>query len=115
MKSPFLLFICASIVTAASPENPVVERVGGTAFIQVPAESFNSLTPREKALAYWLTQAAIAIDPIIYDQRSRFGLRQKRRQAVEAVGGDLYERCGSESLDDGMFRGRGCDNRDTDK
>ena len=29
-------------------------------------------------LAYWLSMAAIAIDPIIYDQMSRFGLRQKR-------------------------------------
>src|SRR5207249_9471578 len=28
--------------------------------------------------AYWLTQAPIAADPIVYDQFSRFGLRQKR-------------------------------------
>ncbi|MDQ6701099.1 MAG: dipeptidyl peptidase 3 [Acidobacteriota bacterium] len=78
MKTRILLFICTSILTAAGPENPIVERVGSTAFMQVRADSFNSLTPREKALAYWLTQAAIAIDPIIYDQQSRFGLRQKR-------------------------------------
>ena len=31
-----------------------------------------------RRLAYWLSQASIAIDPIIYDQLSRFGLRQKR-------------------------------------
>src|SRR5204863_1463263 len=36
------------------------------------------LNDRQKQLAYWLTQASIAIDPIIYDQLSRFGLRQKR-------------------------------------
>ena len=45
--------------------------------MQIEAESFNTLTARQKELAYWLTRAAIAIDPIIYDQNSRFGLRQK--------------------------------------
>ena len=29
-------------------------------------------------MAYWLTQASIAIDPIIYDQLSAYGLQQKR-------------------------------------
>lgn len=60
------------------PDDPLVERVGDTGFIQLSAESFNQLDARQKALAYWLTQASIAIDPIIYDQLSRFGLRQKR-------------------------------------
>jgi dipeptidyl-peptidase-3 len=57
---------------------PLVARVGDTGFVQVRAESFDALTPQQKALAYWLTQASIAIDPIIYDQLSPFGLRQKR-------------------------------------
>jgi dipeptidyl-peptidase III len=61
-----------------SASSVVVERVGDTAFIQVRAPSFDSLSPRQKALAYWLTQASIAIDPIIYDQLSSYGLRQKR-------------------------------------
>ena len=56
----------------------LVERVGDTAFIQVRAPSFQTLSPRQQALAYWLTQASIAIDPIIYDQLSAYGLRQKR-------------------------------------
>ena len=56
----------------------LVDRVGSTGFVQIDAESFRALTPREKELAYWLTQAAIAVDPIIYDQLSWFGLRQKR-------------------------------------
>jgi dipeptidyl-peptidase-3 len=55
-----------------------VDVVGSTGFVQLEANSFSALTPREKAVAYWLTQASIAIDPIIYDQLSRFGLRQKR-------------------------------------
>ena len=59
-------------------DNVVVERVGDTAFIQLHAPSFEALTPRQQALAYWLTQASIAIDPIIYDQLSAYGLQQKR-------------------------------------
>jgi len=56
----------------------LVERVGDTAFIQLHAPSFQALTPRQQALAYWLTQASIAIDPIIYDQLSAYGLQEKR-------------------------------------
>ncbi len=59
------------------------ERVDSTAFIHIEADSFNQLSPQQQALTYWLTQAAIAIDPIIYDQLSRFGLRQKH--LLEAV------------------------------
>src|SRR5947207_8213749 len=40
--------------------------------------SFGAVTLKEQALAYWLTQAAIAIDPINYDQNSVWRLRQKR-------------------------------------
>jgi dipeptidyl-peptidase-3 len=76
------LTLCG-LTLAASPASPLVDRLGKTAFVQIEAESFKSLTPKQQALAYYLTQAAIAIDPIIYDQNSRFGLRQKR--ALEAV------------------------------
>jgi len=62
----------------AQPASPLVERVGDTGFIQLEAESFRRLEPKQQALAYWLTQASIAIDPIIYDQLSAFGIRQKR-------------------------------------
>ncbi len=74
------LSLAAPFATAA---DPVADRVGKTAFIQMEADSFRSLTPKQQALAYWLTQAAIAIDPIIYDQMSGYGLRQKR--VLEAV------------------------------
>lgn len=56
----------------------LVDRVADTGFIQLRAESFKDLSPRQQELAYWLTQASIAIDPIIYDQLSAFGLREKR-------------------------------------
>ena len=72
--------LAAALGYAASP---LVDRVGDTAIVQIEANSFHSLTPKQQALAYWLSQASIAIDPIIYDQESRFGLRQKR--VLEAV------------------------------
>ena len=64
--------------SAAPVKSTLVERVSSTGFLQLEAESFNKLTPREQALAFWLTQSSIAIDPIIYDQLSRYGLREKR-------------------------------------
>jgi len=63
---------------SGKPEQARVDRVGVTGFVQLEAESFRQLNPRQQALAYWLSQAAIAIHPIIFDQVSRFGLRQKR-------------------------------------
>ena len=62
----------------AQQDNPLADRVGSTGFLQVRADSFGALTARQKEVGYWLTEAAIAINPIIYDQDSRFGLRQKR-------------------------------------
>jgi dipeptidyl-peptidase-3 len=56
----------------------LVDRVGTTGFFQLLADSFRSLSPKQQELAYWLSQASIAIDPIIYEQLSRFGVRQKR-------------------------------------
>ncbi|MFY9646178.1 MAG: hypothetical protein WAK29_13420 [Terriglobales bacterium] len=77
-----LLLTISSVPTAAwsQAENAttLVEQVGETAFIQLRAPSFEALSPRQQALAYWLTQASIAIDPIFYDQLSAYGLQQKR-------------------------------------
>jgi len=68
----------SSIRAQQAPKSTLVERVEDTGFIQLQSPSFAQLDEKQKAVAYWLTQAAIAIDPIIYDQLSRFGLRQKR-------------------------------------
>jgi len=74
-----LLVLPVNPVLSQTPtDKVVVDRVGDTAFVELRAPSFKDLTPRQQALAYWLTQAAIAIDPIIYDQFSAYGLRQKR-------------------------------------
>ncbi|MGA2714695.1 MAG: peptidase M49 [Bryobacteraceae bacterium] len=82
---PAAFLLLSATVWAASPlpVSPLVDKVDTTAFIQVEAKSFGSLSPKQQALAYWLNQSSIAIDPIIYDQISRFGLRQKR--LLEAI------------------------------
>src|ERR1700761_1768965 len=72
--------LVAPIVTGQQSENEkssLVDRVGSTGFLQLQAESFKQLTQKQQALAYWLSQASIAVNPIIYDQESRFGLRHK--------------------------------------
>jgi dipeptidyl-peptidase III len=78
----FVLLLSAAQLVAQAPRStapsPLVERVGDTGFIQIRAESFGALDARQQAVAYWLMQAAIAIDPIIYDQLSPYGIRQKR-------------------------------------
>ncbi|HEY6972089.1 MAG TPA: peptidase M49 [Candidatus Angelobacter sp.] len=63
---------------AARAKSALVDRVDTTAFIQLEADSFKTLTPQQKKVAYWLDKASIAIDPIIYDQLSKYGVRQKR-------------------------------------
>jgi dipeptidyl-peptidase III len=72
----------AAMAQNGAPHPPsqtsLIARVGDTGFIKVTADSFRSLDPKQQELAYWLAQASIAIDPIIYDQRSRYGLREKR-------------------------------------
>jgi dipeptidyl-peptidase III len=73
----------ASAAPQKQARTSLVERVGATGMLQLEAESFRGLSARQKILAYYLTQASIAVDPIIYDQLSRFGLRQKR--ILEAV------------------------------
>ncbi|HVY91687.1 MAG TPA: hypothetical protein VHA14_03020 [Bryobacteraceae bacterium] len=77
------LCLAAAIAIPACAQSSMVDRVDTTGFIQVEAQSFNALTPKQQALAYWLTQASIAINPIIYDQLSRYGLREKA--ILEAV------------------------------
>ena len=60
------------------PNGSLVDRVGQTGFVQLQAGSFKDLPSERKALAYWLSRAAIAVNPIVYDQNSVYGLREKR-------------------------------------
>jgi len=67
-----------TVLAGAAQQSPLVQTVGDTGFLQLQAPSFAQLTPKQKELAYWLTQASIAIDPIVYDQLSPYGIRLKR-------------------------------------
>ena len=60
-----------------SEPSSLVNRVRDTGFIQLRADSFNDLSADQKLDAYWLTQAAIAVNPIAYDQNSVYGLLEK--------------------------------------
>ena len=82
VKRAFLFAFILLIASAAFPQDnpapsPLVDRVGQTGFLQLEADSFNHLAPRQKALAFWLSMAAIAVNPIIYDQNSSYGLDLK--------------------------------------
>ena len=70
-------FLGLTFAALAAEHSTLVDRVGTTGFVQLEAESFKTLSLQEQTLAYWLTQASIAIDPINYDQNSIWGLRQK--------------------------------------
>src|SRR4029450_708203 len=81
MSRRLFVIVFAGLVwqgSVGAQRSPLVETVAGTGFIQLEAPSFAKLTPQQKQLAYWLTQASIAIDPIFYDQLSEYGLRPKR-------------------------------------
>jgi dipeptidyl-peptidase-3 len=74
----FILLMGGALMAQQSaPPSPLVDRVGQTGFLQLEAESFNDLTPQQKALAFWLSMAAIAVNPIAYDQNSAYGLELK--------------------------------------
>jgi dipeptidyl-peptidase III len=73
-----VLILSAGAYGQSTEKDSLVERVGDTGFVRVEAGSFESLDAKQRQLAFWLVQASIAVDPIIYDQFSRYGLRQKR-------------------------------------
>jgi dipeptidyl-peptidase-3 len=74
-----LILLAGGVLRAqeAAAPSPVVDRVGSTGFLQLEAESFKSLPPQQKQLAFWLSMAAIAVNPIAYDQNSSYGLELK--------------------------------------
>ena len=61
----------------ATEASPLADRVKDTGFLQLYSSSFTDLPPAEKILAYWLSMAAIAVNPIVYDQNSSYGLQEK--------------------------------------
>ena len=73
----------APVSNAQSAESSLVTRIRDTGFVQLKAESFNDLTADQKMAAYWFSMAAIAVNPIGYDQNSAYGLREKH--LLEAI------------------------------
>ena len=61
----------------------LVEEVGSLAVVQLYADGFDQLSPKQRVLAYFLAQAGIAGDPIYYDQISPYGLELK--QILEGI------------------------------
>jgi dipeptidyl-peptidase III len=61
----------------------LLERVGEAAVVQLYADGFDKLAPREKALVWHLAQAAIAGRDIYFDQRYAHGLEM--RELLEAL------------------------------
>jgi dipeptidyl-peptidase-3 len=86
-----VLFLCCAVASgqaiAQAPKlsapSPLITQVADTGFVRVEAHGFDALPQKQRLLAYWLTQASVAIDPIIYDQLSAYGLREKR--LLEAI------------------------------
>jgi dipeptidyl-peptidase III len=80
LRTLVIVSLAGGVVAQQTPaaQSPLVERVGDTGFLQLESNSFEKLDARQQALAYWLTQASIAIDPIVYDQLSQYGIREKR-------------------------------------
>jgi dipeptidyl-peptidase-3 len=79
--SPGTFAASASDEPSAPPS--LVARVRDTGFLQVTVDAFNDLSQAQKMDAYWLSMAAIAINPIAYDQNSAYGLREKH--LLEAI------------------------------
>jgi dipeptidyl-peptidase-3 len=69
---------------AAAPDRPyLLERVGEAAVVQLYADGFAALTPRERTFAYHLYLAAIAGRDIYYDQR--YGPSLEMRSVLEQL------------------------------
>ncbi|HEV2232898.1 MAG TPA: peptidase M49 [Terriglobia bacterium] len=83
ISKPILIRAAAPRTGDETAPPSLVGRVGDTGFIQLRAESFKDLSPDRKMDAYWLARAAIAVNPIAYDQNSIYGLREKH--LLEAI------------------------------
>jgi len=68
---------------AAVPRRYVIERIGSSQIVELYADGFESLTPKERIFAYFLSQAAIAGRDISIDQRHRNALEV--RVALEEI------------------------------
>lgn len=80
--------------TPEEPSEPEVEVIGDLGVVRLSADAFVDLSPVQRKLAYELTGAMRAADPIVYDQRDPQGLLVKALAEefalhLEAVPADL--------------------------
>jgi dipeptidyl-peptidase III len=73
----------ARLETVGHERRYLIGQAGPFALVQVYADGFDKLTPRERLLAYHLSEAGIAGDPIYYDQIADYGLELK--QLLEGI------------------------------
>ena len=73
----------ASEIRPAAEHKYLVGQAGPFAVVQIYADGFDKLTLRERLVAYHLTEAGIAGDPIYYDQIADYGLDLK--QLLEGI------------------------------
>lgn len=71
-------------LSAVADDRPyLLERVDDAAIVQLYADGFDGLAPREKTLVYHLSRAALAGRDIYYDQR--YGCSLDMREVVEQI------------------------------
>ena len=73
----FVLVLLLPVLLFSSPKKLekqrkyLLEQVKDVALVQLYADGFKNLTPKERIFAYYLSQSAIAGDRILYDQNHR--------------------------------------------
>ncbi len=67
-------FVSCQKEPASETRKYLLEQVEDFAVIQLYADGFEQLTPKQKILAYYLSQAALAGRDIFYDQNHRYAL-----------------------------------------
>lgn len=71
------------VLQKPAPRRYLLGEAGPFAVVQIYADGFDKLTPQQRVLAYHLTEAGIAGDPIYYDQIADYGLELK--QLLEGI------------------------------
>ena len=77
MHALSLLLATQLCATTVEP-SPLVEKVDDMGYYDIRSPSFDALTLDQKLVAYHLARAAIAADPVFYDQLNARGLDEKR-------------------------------------
>jgi len=72
------LLLAAQLCATTVEPSPLIEKVDAMGYYDIRSPSFDALTLDQKLVGYHLARAAIAVDPIFYDQLNARGLDEKR-------------------------------------